>query len=105
VNSCFFAGHYGRAYLNDNPDCHLEIGFDEGLAHLIYAAADMVVMPSLFEPCGLSQLIALKYGTVPVVRATGGLVDTVFDRDYSACHRTTATATCSISPTTRRWSP
>jgi len=86
VNSCFFAGHYGRAYLNDNPDCHLEIGFDEGLAHLIYAAADMVVMPSLFEPCGLSQLIALKYGTVPVVRASGGLVDTVFDRDYSACH-------------------
>ena len=51
--------------LNDNPDCHLEIGFDEGLAHLIYAGADMMVMPSLFEPCGLSQMIGLKYGTVP----------------------------------------
>ena len=72
--------------LNDNPDCHLEIGFDEGLAHLIYAGADLLVMPSLFEPCGLSQLIALKYGTVPIVRAIGGLADTVFDRDYSARH-------------------
>jgi len=71
---------------DDNPDCHLEIGFDEGLAHLIYAGADILVMPSLFEPCGLSQMIALRYGTVPVVRAIGGLVDTVFDRDYSARH-------------------
>ena len=75
-----------KHHLNDNPDCHLEIGFEEGLAHLIYAGADMLVMPSLFEPCGLSQMIALKYGTVPIVRATGGLVDTVFDRDYSARH-------------------
>jgi len=75
-----------KHYLNDNPDCHLELGFDEGLAHLIYAGADLLVMPSLFEPCGLSQLIALKYGTVPIVRAIGGLADTVFDRDYSARH-------------------
>ena len=72
-----------KSYLNDSPDCHLEIGFDEGLAHLIYAGADMVVMPSLFEPCGLAQMMALKYGTVPIVRAVGGLVDTIFDRDYS----------------------
>jgi len=69
--------------LNDNPDCHLEIGFNEELAHLIYAGADLVVVPSMFEPCGLTQMIALRYGTVPVVRAVGGLVDTVFDRDYS----------------------
>ncbi len=69
--------------LNDHPDCHLEIGFEEDLAHLIYAGADMLVMPSMFEPCGLSQMIALKYGTVPIVRAIGGLADTVFDRDYS----------------------
>jgi starch synthase len=75
-----------KHHLNDNPDCHLEIGFDEGLAHLIYAGADLVVMPSLFEPCGLTQMIALKYGTVPIVRASGGLVDTVFDRDHSARH-------------------
>ena len=69
--------------LNDNPDCHLELGFSVELAHLIYAGSDLLVMPSTFEPCGLTQLIALKYGTVPVVRAIGGLVDTVFDREYS----------------------
>ena len=70
--------------LNDNPDCHLEIGYDEDLAHLIYAGADLLVMPSLYEPCGLTQMIALRYGTVPVVRAVGGLKDTVFDWDHSA---------------------
>jgi starch synthase len=69
--------------LEANPDCHLEIGYDEELAHLIYAGADILVMPSLFEPCGLTQMIALRYGTVPVVRAVGGLKDTVFDWDYS----------------------
>jgi len=69
--------------LNDNPDCHLEIGFNEELSHLIYAGSDMIIMPSLYEPCGLTQMIALKYGTVPIVRAVGGLMDTVFDRDYS----------------------
>jgi len=69
--------------LNENPDCHLEIGYDEELAHLIYAGADMIVVPSIYEPCGLTQMIALRYGTVPLVRAVGGLVDTVFDRDYS----------------------
>ncbi len=69
--------------LNDNVDCHLEIGYNEELAHLIYAGADMVVVPSIFEPCGLTQVIALRYGTVPIVRAVGGLMDTVFDRDYS----------------------
>jgi starch synthase len=69
--------------LNDNPDCHLEIGYNEELAHLIYAGADMVIVPSLFEPCGLTQMIALRYGTVPIVRAVGGLVDTVFDREHS----------------------
>ena len=68
---------------NDNPDCHLEIGYDEELAHLIYAGSDMLIVPSLFEPCGLTQMIALRYGTVPIVRSVGGLADTVFDRDYS----------------------
>jgi starch synthase len=54
------------------------IRFDNGLAHKIYAAADLFLMPSLFEPCGLGQIISLRYGTLPIVRETGGLKDTVF---------------------------
>lgn len=57
--------------------------FSEESAHLAYAAGDILVMPSLFEPCGLSQLIAFAYGTIPVVRGTGGLADTVIDADAS----------------------
>ena len=60
-------GHKFKAY----------IGFDEELAHQLYAGADLFLMPSKFEPCGLGQIIALNYGTIPIVRETGGLNDTV----------------------------
>ena len=72
-----------KQQLNSSPDCHLEIGYHEELAHLIYAGADILIVPSRYEPCGLTQLIALRYGTVPVVRSVGGLADTVFDKDAS----------------------
>lgn len=71
-----------KQFLNSNPDVHLELGFNEELSHLIYAGSDMIVVPSNYEPCGLTQMIGLKYGTVPIVRGVGGLVNTVFDRDY-----------------------
>jgi len=58
------------------------IGFDEPLAHQIEAGADLFIMPSQYEPCGLNQMYSMRYGTVPVVRATGGLDDTV--ENYAA---------------------
>ena len=57
----------------------LKLGFDSKLAHKIYAGADLFLMPSKSEPCGLAQLVALRYGTIPIVRETGGLNDTVKD--------------------------
>jgi len=80
INTWF---RHEKSFLNDNPNAHLELGFNEELAHLIYAGADMIVVPSNYEPCGLTQMIGMKYGTVPIVRGVGGLVSTVFDRDYS----------------------
>src|SRR5438128_3416526 len=71
-----------RAAARDNPQkVSATIGFKPVLAQHIYAGSDMFLMPSRFEPCGLGQLISLRYGTIPIVRATGGLADTIDDWD------------------------
>ena len=62
----------------------LSLSFDPGLSHLMYAGSDMFLMPSLYEPCGLGQMIALRYGSIPVARKTGGLADTIVDDKPSA---------------------
>jgi len=61
----------------------LSLSFDPGLSHLMYAGSDMFLMPSLYEPCGLGQMIALRYGSIPVARRTGGLADTIVDYEPS----------------------
>lgn len=69
----------------------VRIGYSETLAHKLMAAGDMLLMPSRFEPCGLTQLYAMRYGTIPVVHVTGGLADTVVDTTYDGLMTGTAT--------------
>jgi len=71
----------GLAGACGGQDAAFCFSYNEPLSHLIYAGCDMILVPSMFEPCGLTQMTAMRYGCVPVVRATGGLRDTVFDVD------------------------
>lgn len=74
-----------------NYNCY--IGYNEKLAHIIYAGADFLLMPSRVEPCGLNQMYAMRYGTIPIVRRTGGLKDTVLDigdGGFGICHDQTS---------------
>jgi starch synthase len=73
--------HFRLLHKRHRAKVHATIGFDNAWAHQIYAGADMFLMPSRFEPCGLGQLISLRYGTIPIVRHTGGLADTITDYD------------------------
>lgn len=73
-----------KVNLGHNHNVHFEMQYNESLSHLIFAGSDFFIIPSLFEPCGLTQIISLRYGTIPIVRNTGGLKDTVFDVDYAS---------------------
>ncbi len=79
-------------FVDSHPDkMSITIGYDEAMAHQIEAGADMFLMPSRFEPCGLNQIYSQRYGTVPIVRKTGGLADTVIDTVPDTLSNNTAT--------------
>jgi starch synthase len=79
----------GKINLKHRKHYGLHIGYNEALAHRMYASADFLLMPSRVEPCGLNQLYAIRYGTIPIVHKTGGLKDTVIDLEnkdgYGLC--------------------
>ena len=77
--------YFNDLYRRHPNNVMVYIGYNNDLAHRIYAASDFFIMPSAFEPCGIGQMIAMRYGTLPIVRRTGGLKDTVMplDENYS----------------------
>ena len=80
-----------RAASRHPSEISVEVGYDEPMAHVIFGGADVILVPSRFEPCGLTQLYGLRYGTVPVVHRVGGLADTVHDASPENLRRGTAT--------------
>ncbi|RJE80864.1 glycogen synthase GlgA [Paracoccus sp. JM45] len=88
-----------QAAADQNPNVAVRIGYDEGFSHRLIAGGDAILVPSRFEPCGLTQLYALRYGTVPVVALTGGLADTVINASPAALARKVATG-IQFSPVT-----
>ncbi|KAJ1389724.1 Starch synthase, catalytic domain [Sesbania bispinosa] len=68
-------------HFQNHDHARLILKYDESLSHVIYAASDIFIIPSIFEPCGLTQMIAMRYGAIPIARKTGGLNDSVFDVD------------------------
>ncbi len=85
---------------NNSQQIYIKIGYDEALAHKMTAAADFFIMPSRFEPCGLNQMYSQLYATIPIVRKTGGLADTVIDEpgDRSDIHRNTGIKFINANP-------
>lgn len=83
--------HAFRALAETHPQVGVRIGYDEALSHRMMAGADAILVPSRFEPCGLTQLYALRYGTLPLVALTGGLADTVINASPAALARGVAT--------------
>jgi starch synthase len=89
-----------RAAAIDHPDhVAVRIGYDEALSHLLQAGADVLLVPSRTEPCGLTQMYALRYGTLPLVRRTGGLADTVVNASHDAIVEDRATGFSFDDPT------
>lgn len=90
---------YAAAAQAQPADCAVRRGYDEALAHRIIAGADVIVVPSRFEPCGLTQLYGLRYGTLPLVRRVGGLADTVVDATPETIEEQRGTGFVFLEPT------